>query len=222
MARLGSSPAIDPVQFIRDNTRLIPVRDLPHIMLYTAHEATGLWRLAASGDDDAPPPYWAFPWAGGMALARYIADFPEAIAGRRVLDLGSGSGLVAIAAMKAGAAATLAADIDPFGVAAIGLNAAANGVAITVVSGDITGGAAPAVDIVTVGDLFYEPALAERVTAFLDRCASAGAAVLVGDPGRAYLPEALLTLLAEFPTSDVGEVEGPAAKLSRVYSFQSR
>jgi predicted nicotinamide N-methyase len=214
---------IDPISFIRDNTRLAPVRGVPAIALHTAHEATGLWRLAAAdGTDDAPPPYWAFPWAGGMALARYLFDHPEAVAGRRVLDLGSGSGLVAIAAMKVGAAAADAADIDPFAIAAIGLNAAANSVAVRAVAGDLTESAAPVADVVTVGDLFYERALAEWVTAFLDRCRAAGATVLIGDPGRAYLPVERLTCVGEYATPDVGDVEGTAMKISRVFVLEDR
>jgi predicted nicotinamide N-methyase len=211
--------SIDPASFIRGHTRLSPVRGLEAISLHIAHEATGLWRLAANDADDAPPPYWAFPWAGGMALAHYLADHTHAVAGLRVLDLGSGSGLVAIAAMKAGAARVDAAEIDPFGVAAISLNAAANGVAIDVIARDIVGGPAPAVDVVTVGDLFYERALAERVTAFLDRCLAAGAAVLIGDPERAYLPYGRLLLLGEYPTPDVGEVEDAPMKFSRVFAL---
>jgi predicted nicotinamide N-methyase len=146
-------------------------------------------------------------------------DRPDTVAARRVLDLGSGSGLVAIAACKAGAMEVVAAEIDPFGLAAIGLNAAANGVNIRVVAGDITGEPAPAVDIVVVGDLFYEPALAVRVTTFLDRCRAVGVAVLVGDPGRKYLPTARLKLIAEYPTADVGEVESAAVRLARVFSY---
>jgi len=222
-ARRNSPGApIDPASFIRDHTRLTPVRGLETISLYTAHEATGLWRLAANDADEAPPPYWAFPWAGGMALAHYLADHADAVAGLRVLDLGSGSGLVAIAAMKAGAARVDAAEIDPFGVAATGLNAAANGVAVRVIPRDILEDAVPAADVVLVGDLFYEQGLAERVTVFLDRCVAMGAVVLIGDPERAYLPYGRLRLLGEYPTPDVGEVEDAAMKVSRVFAFGDR
>jgi predicted nicotinamide N-methyase len=212
---------IDPVQFIRANTRLVPVRGSPEVSLFTAHEATGLWRLAADRDDATPPPYWAFPWAGGMALARHLLDRPETVAGRRVLDLGSGSGLVAIAACKAGASEVVAAEIDPFGVAAIGLNAAANNVRVRIIAEDITGAEPPAADVVVVGDLFYESELAARVTAFLERCLAVGAAVLIGDPGRTYLPQARLRLVAEYSTSDVGEVESATVKVSRVFAFDA-
>lgn len=197
---------------------------IPQIRLHTAHSATGLWRLAEPNDDgsDPPPPYWAFPWAGGLALARHILDHPETVAGRRVLDLGAGSGLVAIAAALAGATAVTAAEIDPFGLAATALNATANGVAIAILAGDLTPGEAPpGIDLVLVGDLFYEPGLAERVTAFLDRCLAAGLSVLVGDPGRSYLPRERLRTLAGYPVPDVGEVEARDARQSAVFAFEA-
>jgi predicted nicotinamide N-methyase len=210
----------DPLAFVRENTRLLPVPSLPEIRLHTAHEATGLWRLADVDEGGDPPaPYWAFPWAGGMALARHLLDHPKTVAGLRILDLGSGSGLVAIAAMKAGARGATAVEIDPYAIAAIALNAAANDVAVTVQGDDITGGPAPAVDLVAVGDLFYERDLADRVTAFLDRCLAAGVAVLIGDPWRAYLPHGRVQLIAEYSVPDVGEVENAATKLSGVFAL---
>ena len=218
-ARLRRNP--EPPQFIRDNTSLTPIRSLPEIRLHTAHEATGLWRLSEPNPDgsDPPPPYWAFPWAGGMALARHILDRPETVAGRRVLDLGAGSGLVAIAAAKSGAASVTAAEIDRYGIAAIGLNAAANGVAVTVIDRDLIDGPPHPTDLVTVGDLFYERELALRVTAFLDRCLAAGIDVLIGDPWRAYLPHGRVRLIAEYSVPDVGEVEDAAMKPSGVFAL---
>jgi predicted nicotinamide N-methyase len=200
----------------------MPVPSVPEIRLHAAHQATGLWRLAAAAADDAdpPPPYWAFPWAGGLALARHLLDRKETAAGRRVLDLGAGSGLVAIAAAKAGAAEVAAADIDAFARAAIAENAAANGVTVTVVAGDLTVGPPPVVDLVLVGDLFYEAVLAARVAAFLDRAAAAGIAVLVGDPGRAHLPRERLRRLAEYRVPDVGEVEAAPENPAAVYAWR--
>lgn len=218
--RRPSRTRLDPVGFIETNTHVLPVPTLPEIRLHTAHQATGLWRLAAAeGDTDPPPPYWAFPWAGGMALARYLLDHPDKVRGRRVLDLGAGSGLVAIAAALAGARAVIAADIDRYAAAATRLNAAANGVTLAVVEGDLTAGAPPAVDLVTVGDLFYERELAQGVTAFLDRCLAAGMDVLIGDPGRSYLPHARLRPLAEYRVPDVGEVESASTKPSTVFAM---
>lgn len=225
----------DPLTFIRANMRIAAVAALPEIRLYRAHPASGLWRLtrpqgraaepegeANEADEDGPepqPPYWAYAWAGGAVLARYILDRPETVAGLRVLDLGAGSGLVGIAAAKAGASQVIASEIDRNGVAALGLNAAANGVAIAVVGEDITAGPPPPVDVVAAGDLFYRQDLADRVIPFLDRCLAAGINVLIGDPGRAYLPRSRLCLLAEYQVPDVGQI-GDAIKPSGVFSFE--
>ena len=171
--RPKTHPRPDPLRFIRAHMRVAPVPTIPEIRLYMAHQGSGLWRLGEPYEDgsEPPAPYWAFPWAGGLALARHILERPDTVAGRRVLDLGSGSGLVAIAAAMSGAREVMAADVDRYAVAAIGLNAAENGVAIAALGSDLTTGRAPAVDLVMTGDLFYERELAERVTAFLTRCA---------------------------------------------------
>lgn len=175
-----------------------------------AHQATGLWRLSAPNPDgsDPPPPYWAFPWAGGMALATHLMAQPHLVAGRSVLDLGSGSGLVAIAAALAGAATVAAVEIDAFGQAAIRLNAEANGVRIETLGIDVTRHPAPAADTILVGDLFYEEELARRVLASLDARLAAGSTVLIGDPGRKWLPIERLRRLADYRVDDVGDVEG--------------
>ncbi|BCG76582.1 SAM-dependent methyltransferase [Mesorhizobium sp. 113-3-3] len=223
------SPRLDPTGFIKANMRLVPVPALAEIRLYTAHPGSGLRRLVdpeddADADDDAPepqPPYWAYAWAGGAVLARHILDHPKMVAGRRVLDLGAGSGIVGIAAAKAGASQVTAAEIDRNGVAAIGLNAAANGVAINIVDKDITTGPPPPVDLVFAGDVFYSREVALRVIPFLDRCLAAGIEVLVGDPRRHDLPLSRLRLLAEYPVPDFGDAKGAALKPSGVFRFEA-
>lgn len=206
----------DPTAFIRANLPLVPVPGIPEITLHKAVPSSGLATLAAQ-DPDFASPYWAYHWAGGLALARFILDHPDRVAGRQVLDLGCGGGLVAIAAAKAGAAAVIAADIDRYAIAALRLNAAHNGVSLTVAEGDLTAGDPPPVDLILVGDLFYAPDLAERVTAFLDRCLAAGVAVLIGDPWRAPLPTARLTMLAEYKVAETGQA---ATRASAVFSLQ--
>jgi len=210
---------LDPVEFIRANLPLAPVPSLPEIRLHRAGPSSGLRRLAER-DPDFGSPYWAYPWAGGLALAHYFFEHPKAVAGQRVLDLGAGSGLVAIAAAKAGAREVIAAEVDRYAVAALQLNAAANDVAITIVAEDLTAGAPPAADLVAVGDLFYAQDLAERVTAFLDRCLAANIGILVGDPGRAFLPRARLRLLAEYAVPDVGGGKAAASGPSAVFAFE--
>lgn len=182
-------PAAPLEDFISRNLALAPVPGVPEIRLHTAHPASGLGRAALDS------PYFAWPWAGGIVLARFVLDRPELVAGRRVLDLGAGSGLVGIAAAIAGAGVVLAAETDPAALAAIPLNAAANGVATQLVARDLLDEAPPAVDLVLAGDVFYAPRLARRVGAFLGRCAGAGVPVLVGDPGRRHLPTGRLRLI---------------------------
>lgn len=196
---------------------LLAVPSLPEIRLYTAHPASRLGRFTGRGS----APYWAYQWAGGLALARHILDRPETVRGRRVLDLGAGSGIVGIAAAKCGAAEILAAEIDRNAVAALGLNAVANDVVITTIGHDLTIGPALDVDLVLVGDLFYARDLAERVLGFLERCSAAGNSVLIGDPGREFLPRERLDLVAEYTVSDVGEARGMAAKRAGVFSLRA-
>jgi predicted nicotinamide N-methyase len=170
-------------------------------------------------DKDFNTPYWAYEWGGGLALARHILNHPEIVAGRTVLDLGAGSGIVGIAAAKSGAKHVIAADIDRYALAAIGLNAVANGVTISTVFGDLTPGSPPEVDAVLVGDLFYEADLAQRVTSFLDRCLRSNIEVLVGDPWRTFLPRIRLQLLAEYPGTDFGCGNRDEPKQNAVFSF---
>jgi predicted nicotinamide N-methyase len=181
---------LDPAVFIRRNTAITAPPLVPEIRLHLATEITPIWQateenLARSA---LPPPFWAFAWAGGQALARYLLDHPEQVAGRSVLDFGAGSGLVAIAAAKAGAAFVLAAEIDHFAAAAIAANAVLNEVAVTVTTADVIDTADPRWAVITAGDVCYERPMADRVTAWLRVLAGQGRLVLLGDPGRTYLP----------------------------------
>lgn len=195
---------------------LLAVPSLPEIRLYTAHPASGLGRFTWNGS----APYWAYPWAGGVALARHVLDRPEIVRRRRVLDLGAGSGIVGIAACKSDAAEVSAAEIDPNAVAALRLNAEANGAVIMTIDQDLTNGPALGIDVVLVGDLFYAKDLANQVLAFLDRCLAAGSMVLIGDPGREFLPLERLDKIAEYAVPDVGEARGTAMKPSAVFSLR--
>ena len=214
----------DRKAFILANTRLKPVPHVPEIVLHVADEAVPIWQkteeeLNALG---LPPPYWAFAWAGGQALARYVLDHRAEIAGKRVIDLASGSGLVAIAAALAGAAPVMAADIDAFTEAAITLNGDANGVYIDILTHDLLDEPAPTVarhDVILVGDLFYERDTAARALAFLDRNAAAGARVLIGDPGRSYLPKDRLRRLAEYSVPVTRELEDNDIKRTSVWEL---
>jgi len=202
--------------FIRRNLPVMPVPGIPEIRLHKASSSSGLGRLAEQDEHGFGSPYWAYYWAGGLALARYVLDNPDLIIGRRVLDLGAASGLVAIAAAKAGAREVVAAEVDRYAIAALGLNTELNGVTVTHLQGDLTDRAPPAVDVILVGDLFYAPDLSERVTSFLNRCLSCGICALVGDPWRAYLPTSRLDELARY---DVAETGSPATKPSAVFAF---
>jgi predicted nicotinamide N-methyase len=214
----------DRKAFIRANTRLKPVPLVPEISLYVADEAVPIWQKTEQELDamGLPPPYWAFAWAGGQALARYLLDHRAAVASLRVLDLAAGSGLVAIAAALAGAAPVVAADIDAFTDPAIALNAEANDVYIEVVTEDLLDRPAPRApryDVILVGDLFYERDTAARALAFLDRHATTGTRVLVGDPGRTYLPKDRLTRLAEYSVPVTRELEDLDIKRTTVWEL---
>ncbi|MCJ2038888.1 methyltransferase [Methylobacterium sp. WL30] len=208
--------------FIRANTRLLPVAHAPEIVLHVADEATELWQKTEDelAEIGLPPPFWAFAWAGGQALARYLLDNPEIAAGRRVLDFASGSGLVAIAAARSGAASVLASDLDAFAIAAIPLNAAANGVSgrIATSSADLIG-TVPDVDLVLAADIFYERDLAGAVGDWLGRLHAAGTTVLIGDPGRSYLPRARLEAIASYAVPVTRALEDAEIKQSHVWRF---
>ncbi len=210
---------MDPAQFIRANTKLLPVPLVPEISLHLAEESLPIWQKTEEelGQMNVPPPYWAFAWAGGQALARHLIDNPVLVAGRRVLDLGAGSGLSGIAAMRAGAAYVLAADIDALALAAIRLNAAANSAAIETTAADLLSAPSGEIDLVLVGDLFYERALAERVLAFIQAARANGAEILVGDPRRSYFPVERFRQVAEYRVPVTRELEDAEIKRTAVW-----
>jgi predicted nicotinamide N-methyase len=200
---------MDPAIFVRRNTAVEVPPLLPELRLYLASEVTPLWQATEESlaRGAVPPPYWAFAWAGGQALARYLLDHPETVAGRTVLDFGSGSGLVAIAAARAGARHVLAAEIDHFAIAAIAANAALNDVAVQVTPADLIGASDANWDVVTAGDVCYEREMAERVVPWLRMLAGRGCLVLLGDPGRAYLPAVGLVERARYLVPTSREIE---------------
>jgi len=208
--------------FIVRNTQLRPVPGLEQIRLHLADDALVLWRAVQleTKDPDTPLPYWAFAWGGGLALGNYLEEHPEAVAGRRVFDLASGSGLCAIAAMRAGATEVLAADIDPFSATAIVLNARANKCRVTVVQQDILDDEPPDSDVILAGDCWYEAGLAERVLPWLQRAADRGIEILIGDPGRRYLPADELRALATYEVRTTTDLEDMAFKQARVFALR--
>jgi len=186
------------------------------ITLLTAPPALELWELWQQTERDDPP-FWAYPWAGGQALARHLLDNPGTVRGRRVLDVASGSGLVAIAAAKAGAASVVAGDIDPLAVAAITANASANGVRVSARAFDLAVDDAGDAEVILAGDVFYQRELAELALSFLRAAASAGAEVLVADPGRAFVPVESLTALARYEVPVLTTIENAPVKTVTVY-----
>lgn len=210
----------DHAAFIRANTRLLAVPFVPEIRLYLADEAMALWAMTEAdlGTLNLPPPFWAFAWAGGQALARFILDTPSWVAGQHVLDFASGSGLCAIAAAQAGAALVQAVDIDPYATAAMGLNAAANAVKVDVVRDDLVGQTGPWT-VILAGDISYQKDVADRVHAWLTDEARRGVTVLIGDPGRAYLPKSVLKQLAAYDVPVLPSLEDTAMKRTFVFTF---
>jgi predicted nicotinamide N-methyase len=208
--------------FVLRHTRLRPVPGLETMRLHLADEVLPLWHAAQleTADPDAPLPYWAFAWAGGLAIASYLRDDPAAVAGRRVFDFAAGSGLCAIAALRAGAAAATSADIDAFALAAVELNARANGCRIAVVGRDVLDEEPPDVEVILAGDCWYDAGLAERVLPWLRRAHEQGIDVLMGDPGRRYLPTGELRELAAYDVRTTTELEDLALKTGRVYALR--
>ena len=210
---------IDRARFIRENTTLMAPPLVPELQLHLAHEAVPLWQKTEEelGEMGLAPPFWAFAWAGGQALARHVLDHPELVGGKRVIDLASGSGLVGIAAMKAGADSVVAADIDAFSVEAIGINADINRVCIEATGRDLLEQPATGADVILVGDLFYEKVLAEKVFAWLEEAEGRGIVTLIGDPGRSYLPRDRLTKLGEYKVAVTRDLEDAEVKLTSVW-----
>jgi predicted nicotinamide N-methyase len=207
-------------EFIRANTALDRPPHVPEIALHLADEMYALWHkteeeLAGLG---LPPPFWAFAWAGGQGLARYVLDHPGTLRGKSVLDFACGSGLVGIAAAKAGVACVLAADTDPYCAAAVGLNAQANGVDVTYTSDDLIG-SDEQWDVVLAGDVFYDRDLAARLVPWFTDLSARGAVVLVGDPGRAYLPKERLQQLAVYQVPVTRVLEDAEIKRTTVWRF---
>jgi predicted nicotinamide N-methyase len=209
--------------FIRRHTVLREVPDLAGLRLYLADDVLEVWRATQLelADDDAPMAYWAAAWAGGLALARYLRDRPELVAGRRVLDFGSGSGLVGIVAAEAGAAAVTAVDIDPFAMAAIHLNARANDVRLTAVRRDMLGEPPPTeIDVLLAADCHYEAGFASVVTPWLRTVRDAGVDVLIGDPGRRFLPVEGLAEIAEYEVRTTSALEDQDQRVARVFRLR--
>ncbi len=219
MASPTPASSTDWATFIRANTRLLAPPLVPEIMLHLAEESLPIWRRTEEelGAINVPPPYWAFAWAGGQALARYLLDEPGLLAGHRVLDLGAGSGLTAIAALKAGARDVLAADIDTVALEAVALNAAVNATDVRVTADDLLAAPPSGFDVVIVGDLFYERELADRVLTFIEHAVRQGSTVLIGDPQRSYFPRGRFEKLREYRVPVTRELEDSEIKLTAVW-----
>lgn len=213
-----------PADFIRANTAIATPPLVPEIRLHLATEITPIWQASEDmlARGNVPPPFWAFPWAGGQVLARHVLDHRAIVAGKHVLDFGAGSGLIAIAAARAGATAVVAAEIDDFAAAAIALNAALNGVAIVVETADLIGSGGEPWDVVLVGDMCYEQPLADRLIAWLRALAGNGATVLLGDPGRSYVPTSGLTELARHTVATSRELEDRESREGVVWRVEAQ
>jgi len=207
--------------FILENTRVQPPPHTPELNLHLADEVTPIWRLTeeALSEIGLPPPFWAFAWAGGQALARYVLDHPDEVAGKRVLDFASGSGIVGIAAMRAGAGHVLATDIDPFCGAALEVNRELNGVRVDFTDQNLLDAPPPDVDVILAGDICYEKPLADQVMNWLAAAHVRGTRVLIGDPGRSYFPRVGLEKLAEYEVPTTRELEDREVKKTAVWTL---
>jgi predicted nicotinamide N-methyase len=214
-----TAPILDRGGFVLANTRLRAVPHAPEIKLHLADEAVPLWQATEEelAERGLPPPFWAFAWAGGQALARHVLDHSRLVAGKAVGDFAAGSGLAGIAAMKAGAASAVGWDIDAFAADAIALNAAANGVAMSAEIADVIGAPLPGIEVLLVGDVFYDRDLAARLMDWLISLRASGVDVLIGDPGRSYLPRERLTEIAVYQVPVTRDLEDAEIKVTRVW-----
>tara|TARA_R110000868_G_scaffold56449_1_gene174590 strand:+ start:14313 stop:15011 length:699 start_codon:yes stop_codon:yes gene_type:complete len=212
---------LDPITFIHTHTALIAPPLVPEVQLHLAVETVAIWEQTeeALGQMGLPPPFWAFAWAGGQALARYCLDNPETVAGQRVLDFAAGGAVSGIAAMKAGAASVLACELDTFAIAAIEANAAANSVTLETRLGDLIG-TDDGWDVVLAGDVFYEDGPARLIGGWLQDLAHRGATVLIGDPGRSFLPQDRLEKLAEYTVPVTRDLEDREVRYAKVWKFR--
>jgi predicted nicotinamide N-methyase len=218
-----SQPEHDLRAFVLAHTRLRPAPYVPELRLHLADDVTIVWQEAEEelGLVASDPPYWATAWAGGQAVARYLLDTPETVEGRTLLDLATGSGLVAIAAVLAGAKHVLANDVDPVSAAALRENLTANGVEddVEVVLGDLMDHGVPDAEVVVAGDICYERGMAERMLGWLRQCHDAGRTVLLGDPGRAFLPREGLRQVARYDILGDPTLENAGVTSAAVYAF---
>jgi predicted nicotinamide N-methyase len=206
--------------FVRRHTQLAPVPDVPGVRLHVAGDVMALTGLVSRelNQPDITLPFWAFPWAGGLALARHLIDNPEEVAGKSVLDIASGSGLCAIAAVKVGAASVQAVDVDPLSQAAVAVNSRANGVRVDFTHADLLDGPPPGVDVILAGDVCYEEGMADRMLAWLRLASAQGTRVLLGDPGRTYLPRDL-ERIATYAVRTNRELESDDVRQTSIYTF---
>jgi predicted nicotinamide N-methyase len=213
---------VSKTEFIRKNTTVMSPPLVPEVKLHLAHEAVPLWQKTEEelGEMGLAPPFWAFAWAGGQALARYVLDNSVRVENLRVVDLATGSGLVAIAAVRAGSASLVATDIDEFATTAAALNAALNGISMEIKLEDVLRQQPPSADVILVGDLFCERTLAARCLAWLRQAQAQGAQIFIGDPGRSYLPKEQLEKLAEYNVPVTRDLEDAEIKKTAVWQLR--